>query len=256
MNKKLMRLGSAMLLVCAVMSYFAVLNAGALVPTLCGLWMVIYGGFFDEFEQNRRERRVSHAVERIAEAALLVYIVTQFACFAVMFEEAQRPRAYKLKRGYDAVVVLGAGFWGDEISLVMKERLNAAAKTLKAYPDSVAVLTGAQVHREGTSEAEMMQKYLVEKHGVDPERLLLENRARTTIENFDYTGRLLDARFGDEPRSVLVVTSDFHIFRSERIARGNGFTADWSVARTSLLVLPSYAVRETAAVVMGGFLFK
>ena len=255
MNIKLVRWGAIVLFCCTVMSYFAILNFGALLPALAGLFMIVRGGLDDFIKANQKENRKSELFEMGGKVLLFTYIVLQFACIVMMSNASQKPRAYKHKRGYDAVVVLGAGFWGDEISLVMEGRLTMAAKTLRDYPDAVAVLTGAQVHREGTSEAEMMREWLVEKYGIDPKRLLLENRAATTRENFEFTGKLLDARFGDEPLSVLVITSGFHLYRSERIARQFGFAADWKAAKTSPLVLLPYSIRETGTIIMGGYLF-
>lgn len=255
MNMKLVRWGVIILFCCTVMSYFAILNFGALLPALAGLFMIVRGGFDDFIRANKKESRRTELFEMAGKVLLLMYIVLQFACIVMISNASQKPRAYQHKRGYDAVVVLGAGFWGDEISLVMEGRLAMAAKKLMDYPDAVAVLTGAQVHREGTSEAEMMRDWLVEKYGIDPKRLLLENRAATTLENFEFSKSLLDARFGDEPRSVLVITSGFHLYRSERIARRLGFAADWKAAKTSPLVLLSYTIRETGTIIFGGYLF-
>ena len=254
MDIKTVRWGVLILFFCTVMSYFAILNYGALLPALAGLFMIVRGGLDDYINASQKESRRAELFEMAGKILLLIYIVLQFACIVMMSNASQKPRAYKHKRGYDAVVVLGAGFWGDEISLVMQGRLAAAAKTLRDYPDAVAVLTGAQVHGEGTSEAEMMRDWLVGKYGVDPKRLLLENRAGTTRENFEFTQKLLDARFGGDARSVLVITSGFHLYRSERIARQYGFAADWKAAKTSPLVLPAYTIRETGTIIFSGYL--
>ena len=62
-----------------------------------------------------------------------------------------------------------------------------------------------------------MRSYLVEQ-GVRPERIFMEDKARNTYENLAFSSKILDGLFSRQP-SVLIVTSDFHCFRSAQIAR-------------------------------------
>ena len=60
--------------------------------------------------------------------------------------------------------------------------------------------------------------------GVDPERLLLEDQASNTAENFALSKPLLHEAGVDVARdTVAVVTNDFHIARSELIAARQGY---------------------------------
>ncbi|MDO4314740.1 MAG: YdcF family protein [Oscillospiraceae bacterium] len=123
----------------------------------------------------------------------------------------------------DAVVVLGAGVNGTEPSLSLRTRLDAALQYLEDNPDIPAVLTGGQGYGEEITEARCMYDYLT-AHGVDGSRLILEEQAANTAENFAFSKALLEER-GIDPAEALVavVTNDFHIARSKLIAARQGY---------------------------------
>ena len=90
----------------------------------------------------------------------------------------------------DAVIVLGAGVNGTEPSLSLRTRLDTALDYLEAHPDIPAVLTGGTGYGEEISEAQCMYDYLTER-GVEPDRLILEDQAANTAENFALSKPLL-----------------------------------------------------------------
>lgn len=123
----------------------------------------------------------------------------------------------------EAVIVLGAGVNGTEPSLSLRTRLDAALDYLTEHPDIPAVLTGGQGYGEEISEAQCMYDYLTER-GVDPHRLILEDQASNTAENFTFSQPLLEAAGVDPAQdNVAVVTNDFHIARSRLIAARQGY---------------------------------
>ena len=123
----------------------------------------------------------------------------------------------------DAVIVLGAGVNGTEPSLSLRTRLDKAVDYLERWPDIPAVLTGGTGYGEEISEAACMYDYLT-AHGVEPGRLILEDQASNTAENFAFSWELL-TEAGVDPAEgrVAVVTNDFHIARSELIAAREGY---------------------------------
>ena len=122
-----------------------------------------------------------------------------------------------------AVVVLGAGVNGETPSLVLQSRIEAAAAYLRAHPDIPAVLSGGQGPGEDITEAEAMRRAL-EALGVEPERLILEDRSTSTAENFACSKPLLyEAGVAPARDTVAVVTNGFHVARSELIAARQGY---------------------------------
>ena len=154
-----------------------------------------------------------------------------YGCVAVGLALLVGLEAFVISRGRggmtppaaDAVIVLGAGVNGTEPSLSLRTRLDAALDYLEAYPDVPAVLTGGTGYGEEISEAACMYDYLTER-GVEPDRLILEEQASNTAENFALSRPLLEEAGVDPAESrVAVVTNDFHMARSELIAARQGY---------------------------------
>ena len=123
----------------------------------------------------------------------------------------------------DAVVVLGAGVNGTQPSLSLRTRLDAALDYLEENPDVPVVLTGGLGYGEEITEARCMYDWLTAR-GVDQARLILEEQAGNTAENFAFSKELLEEQ-GIDPAEdlVAVVTNDFHIARSRLIAARQGY---------------------------------
>lgn len=151
----------------------------------------------------------------------------------------------------DAVVVLGAGVNGTQPSLSLRSRLDAALCYLEDNPDVPVVLTGGMGYGEEITEAQCMYNWLTAR-GVDPERLILEEQAGNTAENFAFSRELLEQR-GVDPAAdrVAVVTNDFHIARSRLIAARQGYGYAFGVpAKLPWRHLEvNYYLREAFAVV-------
>lgn len=124
----------------------------------------------------------------------------------------------------DAVIVLGAGVNGKEPSLSLRTRLDAALDYLThKNTDAPVVLTGGMGYGEEITEARCMYDWLAAR-GVPADRLILEERAASTVENFEFSKGLLEARGVDvEGGTVAIVTNDFHIARAELVAERQGY---------------------------------
>ena len=112
----------------------------------------------------------------------------------------------------DYVLILGGPLEGDKPSALLYERIKTAAEYLKEHPDMKAVCSGGiKGKHRNLSEAEIMKRALLEL-GIDENRILLEEKAKTTLQNFQYTKQMLG-----EDAKVIYVTSAFHIWRSAYI---------------------------------------
>ena len=150
-----------------------------------------------------------------------------------------------------AVIVLGAGVNGTRPSLTLRTRLDAALVYLEGHPDIPVVVTGGQGYGEDVTEARCMYDYLVAR-GVDPARIILEERATSTAENFAFSKPLLQNAGIDPAKDmVAVVTNDFHIARSAIVAVRQGYLYAFGVsAKLPWLHLEvNYYVREAFAMV-------
>lgn len=140
--------------------------------------------------------------------------------------------------GLDYIIVLGARVNGSEPSGALRNRIEVAGDYLKANPQTIAVLSGGQGPGENQSEAQCMYDHLTAR-GIDPARLILEDRSQNTAENMRFSQELLPSN-----GRVGIVTNNFHIFRALGLARGLGWKVEAVPVTTTLLSLPHYLMRE------------
>jgi len=123
----------------------------------------------------------------------------------------------------DAVIVLGAAVHGDKVTWVLENRLNTAMEYLQAHPNAICVVSGGQGAGESVTEASAMKKYMVER-GVDANRIYTEEKAKNTMENFEYSKVIIDEVVGNNAR-IAFVTTNFHVYRAGQVAREQGVIA-------------------------------
>ena len=151
-------------------------------------------------------------------------------------------------RECEYIVVLGAGVNGTVPSLSLWERICAARDYLTAHPDTVAVLSGGQGSGEAITEAACIYRELTDM-GIDPSRLLLEERSTSTIENLRFSMDIVETATGKRPTAIGIVSSEYHLFRATLFARELGLDAHGIPAKTSWVTLRlNYYLREIAAV--------
>lgn len=148
-----------------------------------------------------------------------------------------------------AVVVLGAGLHGDEISDTLRRRLDTALDYHKQNPDALIVVSGGQGPQESVTEAWAMAQYL-QKHGISEDQILLEDRSDSTETNFRYSADVLQQAGVDiEQDAICFITNNFHCYRAASYARREGYqNITCRSTGTALSVLPSSAMREALAV--------
>ncbi len=142
--------------------------------------------------------------------------------------------------GADYCIVLGAQWKPSGPSAVLRKRLDKAVEYLKANPDTKVIVSGGKGANEPMAEAEGMYGYLVQA-GIEEERILVEDKSRSTYENLVYSGGLLDK----ENDRVVIVTNDFHVFRALGIARKQNYGKVEGLAADSVLGMgPNNLLRE------------
>lgn len=86
-------------------------------------------------------------------------------------------------------------------------------------------------------------------NGVDPDRVLKEDRATSTKENLEFSFDIIRQR-GDEPAGkVAIVSSAYHLYRAKLMARMQGVEAAGVAAPWGyFFVMLNYFIREAFGV--------
>lgn len=147
----------------------------------------------------------------------------------------------------DAVIVLGCSVIGDRISKPLKYRLDTAYEYYTKNPDAIIVVSGGQGPQENLTEAQAMYLYLTKK-GIPSDRVIKEDKATSTNENYIYSKTILDNYFMDKSYKCVYITNRFHTYRAGRLAEINGIdAASFSAPIGPMAAAPSY-MREVLAV--------
>ena len=116
---------------------------------------------------------------------------------------------------FDCALVLG----GPEE--FMESRAKAAADLFHAGRVPYLMVSGGVCRESGfgyLSEAQILAQYL-KSFGVPNDRILLEEEATTTVTNMKCCRPLLQQHFPGKALKLVIVTSNFHIFRSVMLAQ-------------------------------------
>ncbi len=125
----------------------------------------------------------------------------------------------------DALLILGTRVRGETAEPALRMRAERAAAFLREHPGVLAVPCGGIVHDDQTkSEAQAIRDILLQ-NGIDDSRILLEDRSKTTFENFTNAGALLRQSGLPSPH-LAVLSSDFHLLRASLIGRLCGVKAE------------------------------
>ncbi len=197
-------------------SFLCNTNLGVLMPGILGLPLLLIGMFLPKwaaFFTCGFGRLLKWLLIAGYGLFLLLFIVTSIRLHTAAVKDPPADA--------DAIIVLGAGLRGDKPMLVLRKRLDTAIGYLKNNPGAIAVLSGGKGEGESVSEAEAMARYLQDK-GIPASRFIKEDASTSTQENFQYSRAILQQRFGSD-MTVAFVTTDFHVYRAERVAAKMGF---------------------------------
>lgn len=148
------------------------------------------------------------------------------------------------KGSFTYLIILGNKIEGSEPSPLLSDRIAAAAKYMQANPDVIAIATGYQSEGADISEAQCIFNQLTAL-GIDPQRILMDEQATSTAENFRYSLELLEKELGFIPQNIGVLSSEFHLLRSSMIAKSYGLDpVTIPAATTDTKAFMTYFVRE------------
>lgn len=222
-----------LLIACGVVPlFYRVLNTGSAVLLLAGLLILFL---------TLRWDRLPRVLRVISAVCLCLGFAVSAVVSAFMVRQAWfRPPP---RDGALPVIVLGGRVYEHGPSLILSYRLNAAAAYLLENPQALCVVSGGRGEDEPEPEAEVMARYLISKHGIDPARIIIEDKSSNTLENIRFSKALLDGR-----SSVVITTDSFHQLRASIYAKMEGLTSYSVSSFTPPGLFPAYWVRDMLGV--------
>ncbi|MFD4376035.1 YdcF family protein [Streptomyces sp. NPDC058486] len=157
-----------------------------------------------------------------------------------------------LRRDAGFVVVLGSGLIGGRrVPPLLASRLDRGREVYERLAarggdgPPLLVTSGGQGPDEELPESHAMADYLV-KRGFPEDRIVREDRSRSTEENLLFSKELMEA---ERPGAgCVIVTNNFHAFRAALMARKAGVDGQVVGSPTAAYFWPSATIREFAAV--------
>ena len=148
------------------------------------------------------------------------------------------------KGEFQYLLVLGTVVEGTDPSSMLSDRIQAAYNYLTAHPDVICIVSGGKADAVNISEAQCMFNELTAM-GIDPSRIRMEDRATSTVENFQFSLALIEEETGARPETLGVLSSEFHLYRARMFARQEGVTPIAIPAKTSdIASFVTYFLRE------------
>jgi uncharacterized SAM-binding protein YcdF (DUF218 family) len=183
-----------------------------------------------------------------ATIVMLLFGYVSFQCVSFVLYAFLYGRL-RVLRNADFVVVLGSGLlYGGRVPPLLASRLDrgqAVFRALAARGDPVLIVSGGKGSDEQVSEADAMAGYLAAR-GFPADRIEREDQSASTEENLANSKAIMDRlRPG---ATCVIVTSNYHVFRTAMIARRIGVRGQVTGARTAGYYWPSATLREFAAV--------
>lgn len=148
----------------------------------------------------------------------------------------------------DYIMVLGAGLRYDKISTSLQLRLNSALELADELTDVPIIVSGGQGSDEAMSEAKAMKDFLI-SHNISEDRIIVEDKSTNTYENFKFTKDKLNENYNMKNPTITIITNNFHMYRSQLLAKKEGFKIYCYSAASHPYLSLNFHVREFLAVV-------
>ncbi len=176
--------------------------------------------------RHLRKKNVPRILVRIVLFSLLGALVL-FAVLNAVVCLSSAPRMRSLEdslgeKGYDCILVLGCGVWGETPTPLLSDRLDAAIALYQAGVAPKLLMSGDH-GREDYNEVAVMRQYALDE-GVPSEDIFLDHAGFSTYETMVRAKKV----FGVE--KAVVVTQKYHLYRALYDAAAFGIEAKGTVA--------------------------
>lgn len=161
-------------------------------------------------------------LKKIIIAVICIGLVCSAAVLGINFYVVKSSEKYILDmdnagEGYDCVLVLGCGVWGDRPSHMLEDRLLVGIELCKNGASEKLLMSGDH-GRDEYDEVNVMKKFATDR-GLASEDVFMDHAGFSTYES------MYRARDIFKAKRVLIVTQEYHLYRAIFVARRLGLEA-------------------------------
>lgn len=161
-------------------------------------------------------------IKKLTAAVLAIAAICAVLVFGIDFYVKQKAKPYILTpeeagEGYDCVLVLGCGVWGDTPSHMLEDRLLEGISLCQSGASKKLLMSGDH-GRKGYDEVNVMKKFAVDR-GIPSEDVFMDHAGFSTYESMYRAKEIFKAK------KILIVTQDYHLYRAIYDARALGLEA-------------------------------
>lgn len=229
---------------------YGILNVFNLMGILGCIYVIAFYGarpFFKKLKEKFYDKKLMRILWKTVRFCIYAFAVYGFVISIVMAVFASIPPADN-----SSEIILGAQVKGTSPTLSLYDRIIAGEEYLKENPNSICVGTGGLGDTAKITEAQCIYNVLTE-HGIDSDRIYLENNAKNTKENIEYSYTII--KENGENENIAIVSDGFHQARARLITRKLGINSQIGAvsAKTNWIYLPTFWVREWFALPYDAF---
>lgn len=161
-------------------------------------------------------------LKKIIIAVICIGLVCSAAVLGINFYVVKSSEKYildmdKAGEGYDCVLVLGCGVWGDRPSHMLEDRLLVGIELCKNGASEKLLMSGDH-GRDEYDEVNVMKTFATDR-GLASEDVFMDHAGFSTYES------MYRARDIFKAKKVLIVTQEYHLYRAIFVARRLGLDA-------------------------------
>lgn len=207
-----------------------------IIATIILLGVVVYFIKNRKNIKNKKIRIIGWIFSSLVCITLLGYIVFE----GVYIYHMETYKTLYNVGEYKYEIILGGGLNGDKPGSMLKNRLNLGIDYLNLHKNTKVIVSGGQGPDEVVPEAVAMKNYLIE-HGISKDRILEEDKSRTTVQNIAFSKKILES-IGAANDKVIIVTDDFHLYRAQLIADELGVKNTGIACKSNLGIKLEYVI--------------
>lgn len=208
-------MGALLLVDALVLMAMGHFNLGVVLPAILGSAALWLGWKWQAVQRWRDARPLNARLWALGWTGFGVWLLSLLWFWSRLFSLGMEPQQVP---PVQAIVVLGSGTLNGHPRPVLAARLDTAAELARLQPAALIAVCGGVDWGEKESEAEIMARYLQQRHGIAADRLVLEKLSTSTELNLKLSRPLLAERGVTADAPAAMVSSDFHLMRAMNIA--------------------------------------